>query len=158
MQKSTIIINFGNPRIGTPPIPGFGIGEKGRDTRIWDPRIAIPSYLCLILPILLSIFRKWRRFVFFCFYLCWSVCLSVCTLEWWKKLWSNEKFGSCAKYTVVSTEMSASALRSVLATPCKLQFSYKYISCIFMLCFFITLLAVANVAHVLVTYCIQTTG
>jgi len=30
-----------NPRIETPPIPGVGIGEKGRDPESRDPGIAI---------------------------------------------------------------------------------------------------------------------
>jgi len=29
-QKSTILASFCNPRIGTLPIPGFGINENGQ--------------------------------------------------------------------------------------------------------------------------------
>ena len=44
MQKKYNLNSFlssRNPRNKMTPIPGFGIGEKGRDTRIQDPEIAI---------------------------------------------------------------------------------------------------------------------
>ena len=50
-EKSTILMNFCDSAIlglgGTLPIPGFGIGENGWDSRIWDNGIVVPTFSVL---------------------------------------------------------------------------------------------------------------